>query len=157
MAKDTIDGRLSDRETRTEDIGEYRPEYAGADRAPYQLDSREYRRRAKQQYGWVGGAVLIAVGGLLLLQNMGVGMGLQNWWALFLFIPAAVSGLAAYNTYRDKGYLDRAAWSALSGALIPLAIGLFFLFGLNWGVFWPLILIVVGITALINGMYGRGD
>jgi hypothetical protein len=38
----------------------------------------------------------------------------------------------------------------LTWGSLPFLIGLIFLFNLNWGLFWPLILIFAGVSALIN-------
>jgi hypothetical protein len=101
--------------------------------------------------GWVGGVVLIVLGAVFLLHNI-TGVELfDNWWALFLFIPAAVLGARAHGSYRQKGYLDRAALGALSGALFPAAIGVFFLLGLDFGLLWPVMLILAGVAVLVNG------
>ncbi len=153
--KDTLDEQARNGATHVTDAAGYGSEHGSAAGSAHGLRSREYRQRAIDQYIWVGGTILIVIGGLLLLQNMGVATGLRNWWALFLFIPAVVTGIAAYSAYQEKGYLDRAAWGAFTGALVPLVIGVFFLFGLNWSVFWPLILIAVGVIALMNGMIGN--
>ena len=39
---------------------------------------------------WIGGVVLVAAGVFLLLGNL-TRFSLQNWWAVFLLIPAAGS------------------------------------------------------------------
>jgi hypothetical protein len=36
---------------------------------------------------WIGGAVLIGLGIIFLLQNF-MNISLANWWALFIMIPA---------------------------------------------------------------------
>lgn len=117
--------------------------------AGYTQETRKLERRANP--GWVGGLVLIVLGGIFLLRNITGFPMFNNWWSLFLFIPAVVVGERAYRSYREKGYLDEASRGALTGALIPTAIGLIFLFNLNFAVLWPVLLILAGVAALING------
>jgi hypothetical protein len=117
----------------------------------------EQTRRLDRDRGgaWVGGLVLIALGGFFLLRNI-TGFALDNWWALFLFIPLLTLGARAYAGYREKGVVDAATRGALTGALIPAAIGVIFLFELNFAVLWPVILILSGLAALVNaGVFRR--
>ena len=52
--------------------------------------------------GWIGGAVLIALGIIFFLQNT-AGIELNNWWALFILIPALGSFGAAWRAYEKDG------------------------------------------------------
>jgi uncharacterized membrane protein len=45
------------------------------------------QRHAGRPYGWIGGAILILLGGVFLLQNLNIPF-LANWWALFILLPA---------------------------------------------------------------------
>jgi hypothetical protein len=108
---------------------------------------REVRWQRRSHYGWVGGAFLILVGLLILLQNMGIAV-LQNWWALFILIPAFWSFVAAWENYQATGQLTRhGVWSLIVGIGLTLLSG-FFLLDLNLSPYWPLLLILAGIALL---------
>lgn len=99
----------------------------------------------------MGGVVLILVGVVFLLQQT-AGINLQNWWALFILIPAVMALGAAWNMYRADGRLSPRVLGTAAGSLFPLLIAAIFLFGLDWGSVWPVFLIVAG----IGGLLGRG-
>jgi hypothetical protein len=101
--------------------------------------------------------VLIALGGIFLLQNLGRLPAWGNWWALFILIPAAGSAGTAWTLYRRAG--DRVTPAARRSALGAVAltfVAAMFLFGLNWGLLWPVFLILFGLEALVS-RGGTGD
>jgi hypothetical protein len=130
------------------------PAYFADEREQWRAERRawrEERRAARRANGaWVGGAVLIALGVIFLLQNAGL-MTLHNWWALFILIPAFGSFATAYTLYRNSG--DRLTYSArgsLIGGLILTFVAGAFLFELSFGVFLPMVLIIAGVGLLLN-------
>ncbi len=108
-------------------------------------------RRFSGSSGWIGGAVLILIGIIFLLQNLG-GFYLQNWWALFILIPALGAFGSAWNQYQHTGRLTAGARGSLIGGFVLLLISAFFLFGLSFGNFWPILLILAGLALLANAM-----
>ena len=94
--------------------------------------------------GWIFGLVLIAVGGIFLLQNAGLPLLVGNWWALFILIPAVAAFGAAWNIYRQTGRLTSQAIELATGGLVPLTIAVIFLFNFNFGYAWPVLLLVIG-------------
>jgi hypothetical protein len=75
-----------------------------------------------------------------------------NWWALFIVIPALGSFWAAGQAMSHSGgRINAAARGSLGGGLIILTVALMFLLGLDWGLCWPLMLIVPGVAIFING------
>ena len=112
---------------------------------------RDERRAARHANGpWIGGAVLILLGVIFLLQNIGLAT-LNNWWALFILIPALGSFSTAYALYRNSGdRLTYAARGSLIGGLVFTLLAFAFLFELSFGVFAPVLLIVAGIGLLLN-------
>jgi uncharacterized integral membrane protein len=118
---------------------------------------REARREARHaQRGsnntaWVGGVILILLGVIFLLQNVR-GFQLNNWWALFILIPAFGSFADAWNTYRQIGRLNRRVRGALISGCVFSLITAAFLFNWNWGLVLPVLLIIWGITLLLNGL-----
>jgi hypothetical protein len=104
---------------------------------------------------WLGGAILIALGFIFLAQNLGIAV-FQNWWALFVLIPAITSLGTAWNIYKANDHQwTGAARGPLVTGLILLVITATLLFGLNWGLIVPLLLIIAGVAALLNGMQGQ--
>ncbi len=103
----------------------------------------------RRQAGWVGGAVLILLGAVFLLQNFDL-IRLHNWWALFILIPALANFATAYNLYRRDGRLTGAVYGALTGGLILLLVASVFLLGFDWGMVWPVFLILIGLGILVS-------
>ncbi|MEZ4865247.1 MAG: hypothetical protein R3C14_28275 [Caldilineaceae bacterium] len=118
---------------------------------------RAERRAAKRaarhsgSYGWVGGAVLILLGAIFLLQNMGLITNFANWWALFLLIPAASALITAWNLYQqaDQQWTSAATGSLIGGGIL-LLLAAAFLFGFDFGLVWPFLLIAGGLALLLR-------
>jgi len=131
----------------------------GSARAARRMDrvQRHAERRAARYAGggvWLGGIALIILGVIFMLQNMGA-MHIQNWWALFILLPALGSFATAYGAYRNNGgRLNALARGSLISGLVFTAIAAFFLFNLDWVKLWPLLLILVGLGALASGLMG---
>ena len=102
-------------------------------------------------HGWVVGAVLIALGVLFLLQNAGF-FTMINWWALFILIPAFFAFSNAVTSYQASGRLTAAGRGALTSGIFLTLLTAVFLFGINFGVYWPLLLILGGILLLVNAV-----
>lgn len=97
--------------------------------------------------------IIIAVGVLFLLGNLGFDLGFLfhgNWWALFILLGAIAPLGRAYEIYRERGRFDaEAAYSTLAGAAVVL-VACMFLLGLDWGVWWPLFVILGGLFTLVR-------
>jgi hypothetical protein len=116
-------------------------------------DARAARRanRRAQGTGWIGGVILLLLGGVLLLQNFGVVYAF-NWWALFILIPAVGAFGAAWAAYRQTGRLGAAARGSLIGGIVLSMVAAAFLFNLNWALVGPALLILAGFGILVNVM-----
>jgi hypothetical protein len=114
---------------------------------------RAARREERRAGGgaWIGGIILIVLGVIFLLQNVR-GFYLDNWWALFILIPAFGSFADAWNIYRQTGRLGRRVRGALISGCVFLLITATFLYNWNWGVVLPVLLIIWGITILLNSL-----
>ncbi len=88
---------------------------------------------------------------IFLLQNVR-GFYLNNWWALFLLIPALGSFADAWNIYRQQGRLNRRVRGELVSGCVFLLITVTFLFNLNWGIVLPVLLIIWGLSMLLNSL-----
>lgn len=106
------------------------------------------RRRGDNR--WLGGVVLISIGLFLLLGNIFPFTFFGNWWAIFILIPAFYSFQRAWRTYQLDGTMTRKVRSNLVGGMLVGAIGFIFLFGLNIGRWWPLLLIIAGVGILLR-------
>ena len=99
---------------------------------------------------WLGGVVLILIGLVFLLGNLFSVSFLANWWAIFILIPAIYSLSQAWQSYQAHGHLTEKGRSNLIGGLLIGTVGFIFLFGLSFGNWWPLFLIIVGLGALLK-------
>ena len=91
----------------------------------------------------IGGLVIIVIGVIFLLGNFGFHLS-AHWWAALLLIPAVGLLVTAIRFYRvDNSFNGRAMGPAIGGVIL-LAMALAIFFGLNWGLFWPIVLIAVG-------------
>jgi cation transport ATPase len=106
-----------------------------------------WQRHAGRPFRWVGGAILILLGVVFLLQNMGIPF-LVNWWALFILIPAFWAYNAAWDIYQDNGRLTRGGAGSLTVGILLTILALVFLLNLDIGLFWPVLLIVGGLVLL---------
>src|SRR5690554_1811668 len=96
------------------------------------------------------GVALIVVGLVFLLSNV-TGWRFNNWWALFILIPALFLLGNAVRQYRADGRFSGRVTQAATGAIFMLLVALVFLFNLDWGTVWPAFLIIGGIAAISSG------
>ena len=96
------------------------------------------------------GLILILIGIIFLLQQFG-DFSFRNWWALFIMIPAFGSFSTAWYAYQRNHSLNEGVRAGVGGGLITLTISLMFLFNLNWGIWWPLMVVVPGLVIMFNG------
>ncbi len=136
--------------------GGNQPEFLSRDeermrRHEERMQRHEERRAARGGSGaWIGGAILIILGLVFLLQNMGLFV-LVNWWALFILLPGVAAFGNAWRAYHDAGgRLTGAARGSLIGGLVLTMVAAVFLFGLNWGVVGPLLIVLAGVGLLLN-------
>lgn len=105
---------------------------------------------------WIG-MVFIFGGAVVLLHRLNVLPFELNWWALLILFPALGTLTSAYTRYRSTNDLFE------MGVMIPALVGLFMLLlsmsllvgdaiDLKLRVYWPIILIVLGLGLII----GRG-
>ncbi|HUV14957.1 MAG TPA: hypothetical protein VMW28_00150 [Pelolinea sp.] len=112
-----------------------------------QPSGRRFRRLSSP---WVGGAALILIGLVFLLQNT-TGFYLNNWWAFFIMIPAVSAFGNALRGYQnaDRKFTSSVR-SSLIGGLVMTMIAAIFLFNLDWLILGPAILILAGIGLLLS-------
>ena len=111
--------------------------------------SEEVKQHNKNHNLFVG-VVLIAVGIFFLLSNM-FDIYLDNWWALFILIPAFFAFSDAYKLYeKNDRQMSRQIRGRIIGGIIPLTVALIFLLQLDWGSVWPVFIIIVGVGMLLG-------
>ena len=128
------------------------------ERGPINRREARRERRAERLAGrstggaWVIGLILIVLGGLFLLRNTGAfEIPLNNWWTVFILVPAIGAFDTALRTYRNAGnQLTAAVGSSLLLGLVLTGVTAAFIFGFNWSYFGPLLIIVAGIGILFN-------
>jgi uncharacterized membrane protein len=131
------------------------------DRQEARRQRREARRAAlgtpSRGSTWVTGLIMILLGVAFLLRTTGTfSFPLNNWWALFILIPAIGAFDTAIRIYRhsENGLTVPAGGSLLVGLVLTFVTASF-LFNLNWSFFGPVILILTGIGILAITMLGR--
>ncbi|MBN1248220.1 MAG: hypothetical protein JXC32_11220 [Anaerolineae bacterium] len=152
---------MSDNMTPFEEV-EQQPSATGTPPAPEEgqdagRDWERGRRRWRSPGSWLGGAILIILGLIFLAENLGMSIPiLDNWWALFILIPAVGALNNARQEYERNGRRFNSSVSgSLMGGLAMVLVTLTFLFSWPWGVIWPVFLILAGLTALAMGIFGR--
>jgi hypothetical protein len=102
----------------------------------------------------VPGSILVGIGGIFYYQN------LTGDWESWAFIWALIPGFVGVGII-ISGIIDRNYKEAFSGGLIMLLISgmLFFAFGSAFGLeqeitkYWPVLLILLGVVALVRAMF----
>lgn len=127
------------------------------------IDRRAERRLMRAQrhgiertiWALVSGLALIVLGGLLLMNNLGlVNVTLfENWWALFILIPAGSAFVNAYAAYRQAGQMTNAVMGSLWGGALLTFIACMFLLELDWALLWPTFIILLGVGMLTRSLW----
>lgn len=95
-----------------------------------------------------GGMLLVLLGLLLVCLNV-LKYRVENWWAIFVALPALL--LFAVGQVLPRS--DNGRYSAItrfffaSGFIVAVVAGMF-LFNLNWGIWWPLMIVTPGVALL---------
>ncbi|MEZ4518882.1 MAG: hypothetical protein R3C44_19370 [Chloroflexota bacterium] len=98
---------------------------------------------------WLAGVVLVGIGLFFLLSNL-TDFHINNWWALFILIPAFSSLGNAVRVYQRDERLGAEGRGSFAGGLILLFVAAVFLLGWSWGAIWPVFLVIGGVSMLLN-------
>jgi hypothetical protein len=114
-------------------------------------------RRGRYRYrpsSWLWGLILVAAGIVFLLETMGFNIpALENWWALFILIPAVGAFARAGRAYADNGKrVNGVVTGALIAGLAMTMVVVTFLFGLSWNLMLPIFLILGGLGTLFTAI-----
>ena len=115
------------------------------------IDTDKRSKKHKEGGGAFFPILLIMIGVILLIQNLGFGLNNFNWWALFLFLPVAGGLSSAWSDFRKSGRLDAKARSGIGGAIVIGSVAVLLLVGADWGRWWPLMLIAAGFSSMLGG------
>ena len=96
-----------------------------------------------------GAATLIILGVIFLLWQNGVLNLADNWWAIFIALPAAVMLYSAYLAFNRAGRVTSDVRKYVTGGTI-VAVVAFIAATNQWAALWPLFLIVPGILMLFG-------
>jgi len=102
----------------------------------------------------VAGLVVIGIGLIFLADNFGVDFpffGWHNWWAMFILIGAAAPASRAIDRYRSVGTIDAQVAHSMISALAVVAVALIFLLDASFGKWWPIFLVIGGLSMLVSG------
>ena len=116
--------------------------------------SDETRPARSCEYRLFPALFVIALGVLFLLRNLGYGFDFfefHNWWAWLILVAAVAPLTRAIELYRASGKVDGMVVHHLfvAGAIIVVAV--LFLLDLDWGRWWPLFVILGGLSMLARG------
>lgn len=116
---------------------------------------RDARRHDRHEMtGWgglpIGGLIIVAVGVIFLARNFGLDLP-PRWWAIFILVPAAAALVTAARFFRVDGGLSSRTVGSATGGILMLAVALVLYLDLNWAMFWPVLVIIVGVGVLARG------
>ncbi len=115
---------------------------------------REERLRARWEGRggpWVGGSILILLGIIFLAQTIGA-LAFENWWALFILLPAAGSFGAAWRSFAIDGQFTGRVIGSMIAGIGFIVLTVVFLFNLDLTWIGPVLLIVFGIGILVSAL-----
>jgi peptidoglycan/LPS O-acetylase OafA/YrhL len=120
---------------------------------PERVEQQVATKKSKPVFrNWPLGLAIVAIGGVLLARNLGVELfflNLHNWWALFILVAAVGPLQQAYVAYRQEGMGASVANSLISAAFIVF-IALIFLIDLSFFTWWPVFVILGGLSMMTN-------
>jgi hypothetical protein len=119
-------------------------------------DRRDRDRGAlSENAAWIGGGLLILLGVIFLLENFGFPVP-ENWWAVFVLIPGLIAFNTAWSIYRrNNRQVTASARGALVSGLVLTALALALFFNFDFGRYWPVILIALGVAVIAGNFWRR--
>lgn len=122
---------------------------------PVQTQTPMPAKPKKKSSGAVWGVILIVGGMILFAQQFGWLGPRYNWWALFILIPALASLGGAFTALAQTGKFNAAVRGGLGGGIVLLTLAFMFLFGLDWTIWWPLMVLAGGLSIFLEGLSGK--
>ena len=119
---------------------------------PGMPDSRHHGD--KENTNWMVGVVLILLGTAFFLSNAGYVVWAGNWWAIFIYLAAFASFANAWRSYRSRAEFGSTATASLIWGLVLTVIASLLLFNLAWEMWWPAILVAIGVGIVAGSLLG---
>jgi len=130
--------------------------FAGLDQIDNEIEKEKEDARSSgrgQSVFW--GFALIAVGAILILQRTGLMGPNFNWWAMFIFIPAIGALSTAWHIFTKKRRITGGVRSSFGSFVVLGTLATILLLGLNWRIWWPLMVIAPGFSVFLGGFVDR--
>lgn len=108
----------------------------------------------KETTSWVVGVVLILLGLAFFMEQSGYLALSGNWWAIFIYLAAGASFANMYRSYRSRGEFGAQATGSLIWGLVLTVVASIFLFNLLWEIWWPAILVAIGVGIVVGNILG---
>ena len=100
---------------------------------------------------WSWGVVLILLGAIFLLNNMGYDfLQVHNWWAIFILAPGLSMIANSLKYFRAKNRFSRGARTRGLLGVILSAFAVSLLFGIDLALLGPFLLVGFGIYLLLK-------
>lgn len=91
---------------------------------------------------------------VLFIQNLKAGIRF-NWWAIFIYIPVTTSLNTVFQVLQQQGKFNETVAGNLGSAVMVGTIASVLLLGLDWALWWPLIILAAGASTFITGVRNR--
>lgn len=122
------------------------------------MQTQQPEPKRHSDYRLFPAVAVIAVGVIFLISNLGMKIPFldsSNWWAWLILVGPFGPLTHAYYAYRARGTVDAEVLSSLLAGGAVILVAVMFLLGLDWGVWWPLFVILGGLFMLVRGPYRR--
>ena len=117
------------------------------------VQNRAQQVEQSRRLSWsdVGGMTLLFVGLMFVAINLlGVGR-LENWWGLFILLPGLSFVGMGWRVRSSNGRIPIMARFSLGLGLVVLTVAVMFLLNMNWGNWWPLMIVMPGAALWLVG------
>jgi hypothetical protein len=100
---------------------------------------------------WSWGVVLILLGAVFLLRNMGIDfLRVDNWWAIFILAPGLSMMAKSFKYFRAKNRFSKGARTRGLLGLLLSAFAVSLMFGIDMVILGPVLLVGFGIYLLLK-------
>ncbi|MCB9421236.1 MAG: hypothetical protein H6667_15650 [Ardenticatenaceae bacterium] len=123
---------------------------------------QQVSRPRRLSWSDLGGATLLFIGLTFIVANL-LGAGrLENWWGLFILLPGLLFVGLGWQAQLQQaqlagnGRFPFIARFSMGVGLVVLMVAILFLLNLNWGTWWPLMIVMPGVALwLVGGADGK--
>ena len=124
-------------------------ENANSEKRSGEINNDDGDKRSAWAGSLLPGLFLILLGLFFLAKNL-TGFDLDNWWALFILIPAVNNFTEAISAVRLDGKLSRSARGHFFWSFFFVLLSAAFILNLDFGIIWPAFLILAGFGVLLG-------